>query len=275
MITKSKAQDWRTPGTLFAGLHARERFTRDCFASIGNHLLPRYWTAAHNTFKKRLDDGEHGFGNPPFGLIREALEWGFAQRAHAWTTFLLPHNGETAWFREVAVYGSKKCFNRRVEYVAPRNVETSSPSFASMLVKFGPGVRSSGLGFTHILDADTGEVVARHEDFLTPDVITGTEYGGSARNIVEEKIALAPTPIARFTLNYDPKFHAKKINPSPQLETHCAECGGLTRQNPGHQIACSWNLFNSHGNAKIGAHVDADSFRVPNAYVLDPDDIPF
>lgn len=176
MITRSKAQNWRTPPLVFAGLHRTRRYTRDCFASIANHLLPDYWTAAHNTLNQKLDAGEAGFNNPPFGLIIEALAWGHAQRKDAYTDFLLPANIETEWFRKLAVLGDKHTFNRRVEYLPPlehityddlmdppdeprKRLTVSSPSFASILVMFGPDVRPSGLGFTAMRDGRTGEVL--------------------------------------------------------------------------------------------------------------------
>lgn len=158
MITKTKAQNWQTPRALFNTLNADYAFDVDCFASIRNHLLPVYWTAAHDAFARRLR-GRAGFCNPPFGMLRRALEWGYAQRHESFTCFLVPANVETAWFHELAIMGDKHLFRGRVAYVPPPGVDVSQPSFASMLCMFGPYVKPSGLSFTRLRLGTTGEYV--------------------------------------------------------------------------------------------------------------------
>lgn len=180
MITETKAQDWCTPRPVFNGLHGDYRFTRDGAASISNHLLPDYWTAAHNTLEQVPEDDESIFINPPFSLIYDFLEWGldFSRCTDAFFGFLLPYNPETDWFHDLAVHGSKHNFKRRVSYVAPRsvvrarNIENAlriaqgkkpkaaySPSFASVWVMFGRHIKPSGQGCTLARDGATGRVL--------------------------------------------------------------------------------------------------------------------
>lgn len=181
MITKSKAQDWRTPPQVFAALHREYAFTIDAAAGIGNNLLPRFWTFTHNALAHSLE-GERAFCNPPFGMIYDFLAWGLDEAAGGFSCFLVPANQETDWFHDLAVHGDKHIFKRRVEYVPPRGVDVSSPSFSSMLVMFGPGVVSSGLGFSRRRDGKTGERL--------PDPVTSPRLGGhysrDGRWIVDE-----------------------------------------------------------------------------------------
>lgn len=166
MITATKAQNWRTPFAVFLALHRKHRYTIDCAASISNHLLPRYWTRAHNALRRAMH-GERGFCNPPFGMIEEFLTWGYEAcqlRGEGHVTFLLPGNFETDWFRDLATLGDKELYHRRVAYVAPPGVKTSSPSFGSILVHYGPDVVPSGLGFSAMRHGRTGEVI----DFPQP-----------------------------------------------------------------------------------------------------------
>lgn len=200
MITNGKFQDWRTPRLLFNTLHRERRYTRDCFASIGNHLLPRYWTSAHGPLRRRRMYDETGFGNPPFGMIYAALEWGYEScqmRGEGFVTFILPGNFETDWFRDLATLGRKTLFHRRVAYEAPPGVDASSPSFGSILVEYGPDVIADGIGFTTMRHGRTGEVI----DYPQPrprlieaikHAATDVVYGGAAADVT------------RFTLNPKP-----------------------------------------------------------------------
>ena len=158
IITASKAQNWRTPPRLFGRLHAERRYTVDAAASISNHLLPRYWTAAHDA-KTRSLEGERAFCNPPFSDIPAFLAWALERRDEGFVEFLLPARVWEPWFHEYAVHGDKTILRRRTAYVAPPRVKQSSPSFGSILVRFGPGVTPSGYGFSECRDGVTGDVL--------------------------------------------------------------------------------------------------------------------
>lgn len=164
-----------TPRPVFDALNADYLFTRDGAASICNHLLPRYWSAAHNTLEQVPEDGERIFTNPPFGMIYDFLEWGldFSRCTDAFFGFLLPHNGETDWWHDLAVWGDKHTFKRRISYKAPRSVirarlaagkKPTSPSFASAWVMFGRDIKPSGYNFTACRDGATG-ILLPHRDF--------------------------------------------------------------------------------------------------------------
>lgn len=159
MITRTKNQAWRTPRPVFEALHRRYAFTIDAAASISNHLLPRYWTRAHNALSKSLK-GERAFCNPPFGALPEFLAWGREATQHGgFVYFILPGNLETAWFHELALGAEKELYRRRIAYVPPPNVDVSAPSFFSIGAMFGDGVVPSGLGFARARDGVTGEVL--------------------------------------------------------------------------------------------------------------------
>lgn len=159
MITTTKNQGWRTPRAVFDALHREYDFTVDAAASIGNRLLPTYWTRAHDALSKDLD-GHRAFINPPFGKIWDFLAWGHRNRDRGLSCFLLPANVETDWFHCLAVDGDKHLFRSRVAYDPPVGVAldgVSAPSFASILVFFGPSVTSTGYVFSAIRDGKTGE----------------------------------------------------------------------------------------------------------------------
>lgn len=217
MITASKAQNWRTPLAVFLALHREYKFTIDCASSISNHLLPRYWTRAHNALRRSMH-GERGFCNPPFGMLYEFLTWGYEHcqlRGEGSITFLVPGNYETAWFRDLATLGDKELYHRRVAYVAPPGVKVSQPSFASMLVHYGPDVVPSGINFSRMRDGVTGEVI----DFPVPTPLqrarshshkiarlTSADVLASAQDVV---YGGAAADVSRFTLN--PKQETFKI----------------------------------------------------------------
>ncbi len=162
MITKTKAQSWRTPPAVFAGLHADYSFTVDGAASLGNALLPRFWTKAHAGGHGALGlswRGERAFINPPFGMIRDFLDKALDEAGEAFSCFVLPANVDTKWFHEVAVYADKHVFRGRVCYLPPPGVDVSTPSFPSMIAMFGPDVRASGLGFSRARSATTGALL--------------------------------------------------------------------------------------------------------------------
>jgi phage N-6-adenine-methyltransferase len=176
MITATKRQDWRTPARLFQTLQVDYAFDVDASASIQNHLLPDYWTKAHDALSMSLK-GRRAFCNPPFGMISEFLTWGLDQRQDGFSCFLIPANVETDWFHSLARHGQKHVFRRRVAYAPPPGswryvfddeigsmtwvrvpVKVSQPSFASMLCMFGPDIKPSGIAFTAVRDGVTGEI---------------------------------------------------------------------------------------------------------------------
>lgn len=170
---KAVRQGGRTPRWLFNQLHREYGFDWDCFASISNHLLPNYWTTAHNAFSKRLR-GAKGFANPPFGIIRRALQWGYDQRHDSFTCFLVPANIETQWFLDLAVEGDKHAFDKRIAYEAPPGIEYTQPSFASCLVMFGPNVEKSDLAFSALRSGDDGTIIRRHTGIQFKDQYPST-----------------------------------------------------------------------------------------------------
>jgi hypothetical protein len=60
---------WQTPRDLFDQLHAVFQFTIDAAASVGNALLPRYWTEEDDCLKQDWSS-ECVFVNPPYHNLR-------------------------------------------------------------------------------------------------------------------------------------------------------------------------------------------------------------
>jgi site-specific DNA-methyltransferase (adenine-specific) len=159
MITNTKAQNWRTPRPLFNRLNREYNFTIDLASQLGNALLPRYWTRAHNSLRRSWV-GERGFWNPPFGAIRVWLEYALEQADRgAYSVGIVPQNTETHWYHDLAILADKHTFLGRVAYVPPPGVKASQPSFASMLVICGPTIKPSGYDFSRVRSASTGEYI--------------------------------------------------------------------------------------------------------------------
>lgn len=158
MITASKAQTWRTPGTLFYGLHAEFGFTIDAAAEPHNALLSRYWTAETNALLQDWSR-EVVFCNPPWSKIPDFLAVGLKHARVATSVFLLPASVDTAWYHDIACYAWKDLFRGRVGFVAPPGVKQSTPPTGAMLAIFGPGWVSTGLGFGRARSNKTGQVI--------------------------------------------------------------------------------------------------------------------
>lgn len=170
MITNKKAQNWKTPRPLFNRLHAEYAFTVDAAASISNHLLPRYWTQAHDAFKQDWLC-ERSFWNPPFSSVARWLTHAIEQRDRgAFSVGLVMGSIETAWFHDLATRCDKHLFRRRVAYEAPPGIDKSTPSFPSILLVLDPEKAwietIDGVRFSAVRDGVTGEYVRRSTSTL-------------------------------------------------------------------------------------------------------------
>lgn len=101
----SRAQDWRTPEALFAGLHAEYGFTLDGAAKPGNSLTARY-----SSPDSRLPwTGERVFCNPPWSNIAPFVE--LAATA-ALAVLLVPARVNAKWFHRALELGAQPRFFR-------------------------------------------------------------------------------------------------------------------------------------------------------------------
>jgi phage N-6-adenine-methyltransferase len=162
MITNKRAQSWRTPSVPFACLMREYKFTIDLAASLSNHLLPRYYTAAHDSLSRSWR-GERGYWNPPFSSVAQWLAYAIKQRDEngVFSVGLVLGSIETAWFHDLAVNVEKHIFRRRVAYEPPRGVVKSTPSFPSILLIMNPDrpTYGNGLRFTRVRDGVSGEYI--------------------------------------------------------------------------------------------------------------------
>jgi len=96
---KSRHQNWRTPRSLFAELHAEFRFTLDGASEPGNGLLPLASTAQDPV----AWDGHRVFCNPPWSNIAAFVE--LAPKAEL-AVFLVPARTNVRWFHRALALGA-------------------------------------------------------------------------------------------------------------------------------------------------------------------------
>lgn len=119
---KGRAQNWRTPRTLFDQLHAQYGFTLDGASEPGNGLLPRASTAA----EPMAWTGERVFCNPPWSNIRPFVE--LAPPAEV-AVLLVPARTNVAWFHRALELGARpRFFKGRPKFELPTHEGPTSTS---------------------------------------------------------------------------------------------------------------------------------------------------
>ncbi len=138
-LLSTGTDDWRTPRALFGALHREFDFTVDAAADQDNHLVPRYWTAAHDGAARSWAK-ERVWCNPPYSRGRQP---GFLARAAkceaAVAVLLIPARPDTrAWHEHVWEAASEVRFIRgRVRFEGA----TSGAPFPSAIVVYRAGGR--------------------------------------------------------------------------------------------------------------------------------------
>ncbi|MFD0726997.1 DNA N-6-adenine-methyltransferase [Lysobacter brunescens] len=119
---KGRAQNCRTPRSMFDQLHAEYGFTLDGASEPGNGLLPLASTA-----KKPIAwDGQRVFCNPPWSNIRPFIEQAPAAEL---AVFLVPARTNVAWFhRAIELGGKARFFQGRPSFELPGRTKKSHNS---------------------------------------------------------------------------------------------------------------------------------------------------
>lgn len=103
----SSRQDWATPNSIFAPIHAEFNFTLDAAADASNTKTKAFFCAADDGLQQ--DWGCHRVWlNPPYGArtsrlsdwVRKALD---ASRQGATVVVLIPARTNTNWFHELCL----------------------------------------------------------------------------------------------------------------------------------------------------------------------------
>jgi hypothetical protein len=124
-----RRQNWRTPETLFCGLHAQYQFTMDGASDAESALLPKA-----STEEDPLPwDGERVFCNPPWSNIVPFIE--LAATA-ALAVLLVPARTNARWFHRALALGARP----RYFVGKPRfgGAQWNSPVDCLLLVFEGP-----------------------------------------------------------------------------------------------------------------------------------------
>lgn len=107
---KGRAQNWRTPRSLFDPLHGEYGFTMDGASEPGNGLLPVASTADEPVDWK----GQRVFCNPPWSNIRSFVEQAVDAEL---AVLLVPARTNTAWFHRALALGAKpRFFEKRPKF---------------------------------------------------------------------------------------------------------------------------------------------------------------
>lgn len=82
------------------------------------------------------------FCNPPFSDIEKFLAAGISSAAHG-GVYLVPVRGDQPWWHSWTRYMEITFIRGRVNYINPATgIKRGSASFASCILRFGPGVKS-------------------------------------------------------------------------------------------------------------------------------------
>ncbi|CBA14747.1 DNA N-6-adenine-methyltransferase [Xanthomonas albilineans] len=110
---KGRAQNWRTPQSIFDALHDEFQFTLDGASEPGNGLLPLASTA-----DEQIDwTGHRVFCNPPWSNIRPFLERAPAADC---AVFLVPARTNAKWFhRAIDLGAAVRFFEGRPKFELP------------------------------------------------------------------------------------------------------------------------------------------------------------
>lgn len=133
----SAFSSWRTPQTVFDGLHAEFGFTVDGCSSDENALLDRHWTEADEPLLRSWA-GERVFINPPYGRqIGRWMEKAWTEQPHALVVALVPSRTDTAWWHDFVMGAAEIRFLRgRLEFAGQekKNPDSHNAPFPSCVV---------------------------------------------------------------------------------------------------------------------------------------------
>lgn len=106
--TRDDVDDRRTSAEFFTPLHAEHRFTIDAAASVGNALLPRFWTRKDNALAQSWA-AERVWCNPPYSGLEPWVEKAWTEMVDGscdLVVMLLPANRceQGFWQRHVEPY---------------------------------------------------------------------------------------------------------------------------------------------------------------------------
>lgn len=128
-----RAQNWRTPKSLFEALHARFTFTLDGASEPGNGLLPRASTKEDPISWA----GESVFCNPPWSDIAPFVE--NAKHARC-AVLLVPARTNAKWFHRAIELGAKpEFFIGRPKFESDTNHKGHNSPVDCMLLVFFDG----------------------------------------------------------------------------------------------------------------------------------------
>lgn len=142
MYNGSRADNWRTPDSLWEKLDEQYRFTFDVAAAQGNSKTERYWDEKSNALQQNFAAGERYWMNPPFsqgkhffekigkeikkGIQLIAIYKSSNLEAAVWQDHILPHCSWVLFIRG------------RVNFANPRvDVIEKQVPFGSALIGYG------------------------------------------------------------------------------------------------------------------------------------------
>lgn len=102
--TEKGSDDWQTPESFFAPLHAEFNFEIDAAASPRNALLPKFWTAGDDALSQDWSAYKTVWCNPPYGRdIGSWLKKGWeASQKGTTVVFLIFARPDTQWWADYA-----------------------------------------------------------------------------------------------------------------------------------------------------------------------------
>ena len=137
-IRVADRQTWRTPDTLFDGLHSEFNFTLDAAANAWDSKCDKYISPDEDSLITPWGHGQIIWCNPPFAQVMPWMKKALVEQTNRNDiVFLLKAATDTRWFHQYVIpYAEWWLFDGRVHFEPPPGIKASTPSFGAMLVRY-------------------------------------------------------------------------------------------------------------------------------------------